>query len=122
MTVQVRRIYEPAADTDGRRVLVDRLWPRGFSKARLGHDLWLPEVAPSTALRDWYHHQPERFPQFQTRYAAELTTNPAFAELVGLARTHATVTLLTATRDVEHSQAIVLQQRLVAVLAQPAAR
>jgi uncharacterized protein YeaO (DUF488 family) len=119
-TVQVRRIYEAPNDTDGLRVLVDRLWPRGWAKARLGYDLWLRDVAPSPELRDWYHHQTDRFPQFQTRYAAELAANPAFQELADLARTHPAITLLTASRDVEHSQAVVLQQRLTAALAHPA--
>ena len=76
----------------------------------------LRDVAPSPELRDWYHHQTDRFPQFQTRYAAELAANPAFQELADLARTHPAITLLTASRDVEHSQAVVLQQRLTAAL------
>lgn len=118
-TVQVRRIYEAPNDADGLRVLVDRLWPRGWSKDRLGHDLWLRDVAPSTELRDWYHHQTDRFPQFQTRYAAELAANTAFHELADLARTHPTITLLTASRDLEHSQAIVLKRRLELLLARP---
>jgi uncharacterized protein YeaO (DUF488 family) len=110
--VQVRRIYESRARArgDGLRVLVDRLWPRGISKGSVEIDRWAREIAPSSHLRVWYGHRPDRFGEFAKRYGAELRDPEAAAALDGLrgeARRR-TVTLLTATRDVEHSAAAVL--------------
>lgn len=110
MTVQVRRTREDTADDDGRRVLVDRVWPRGVTKESLGHDAWCSDVAPSSDLRKWFGHDPERFDEFRERYLAELESEPAASALESL-RSDAsagTLTLLTATRDVEHSHARVL--------------
>lgn len=112
--VQVRRIYEAPSDDDGRRVLVDRVWPRGVRKADAALDDHLGDVAPSTELRRWYGHDPDRFEEFRRRYLAELGEKPAagaLAALVEQARA-GRVTLLTATRDVEHSQARVLADRI----------
>jgi uncharacterized protein YeaO (DUF488 family) len=112
--VQARRVYEPAASSDGRRVLVDRLWPRGLSKDRAHLDEWLKAVAPSDELRRWYGHQPARFAEFRRRYEAELT-EPERAEALRHLRAETQsgpVTLLTATKDLEHSQAEVLAQLL----------
>lgn len=75
--IRLKRAYEPVAKTDGRRVLVERLWPRGVSKARLRLDEWAKDVAPSAALRRWYGHDPERWPEFRRRYFAELRPNGA---------------------------------------------
>lgn len=111
---QVRRIYEAPSDDDGRRVLVDRVWPRGVRKADAALDDHLGDVAPSTELRRWYGHDPDRFEEFRRRYLAELDEEPAagaLAALVEQARA-GRVTLLTATRDVEHSQARVLADRI----------
>jgi len=112
--VQARRVYEPAAPSDGRRVLVDRLWPRGLSKARAHLDEWLKAVAPSDELRRWYGHEPARFAEFRRRYEAELTEPERAGALRHLrAETRSgPVTLLTATRDLEHSEAEVLAQLL----------
>lgn len=110
MKVNVRRIYdEPSAD-DGARVLVDRLWPRGITKERARLDRWAREVAPTPALRRWYGHRSERFPEFARRYRAELRRKEARAELEALteAARNRTLTLLTATRAVERSGASVL--------------
>jgi uncharacterized protein YeaO (DUF488 family) len=115
--VRARRVYEPAAPSDGRRVLVDRLWPRGLSKDRARLDEWLKAVAPSDELRRWYGHQPARFAEFRRRYEAELT-EPEQAEALNHLRAEARsgpVTLLTATKDLEHSQAEVLAQLLRSV-------
>lgn len=112
--VQVRRIYEAPSDDDGRRVLVDRVWPRGVRKADAALDDHLGDVAPSTELRRWYGHDPDRFEEFRRRYLAELGEEPAagaLAALVEQARA-GRVTLLTATRDVERSQARVLADRI----------
>jgi uncharacterized protein YeaO (DUF488 family) len=110
MTVRVKRVREDRSDDDGLRVLVDRLWPRGVAKADADHDEWLRDVAPSPELRKWFGHDPDRFDEFARRYRAELDAEPAASALAGL-RTRAVagpLTLLTATRDVEHSHARVL--------------
>src|SRR5215469_8862828 len=116
MTEQVhtRRVYEPAAQSDGMRVLVDRLWPRGLAKDKAHVDEWLKAVAPSDELRRWYGHQPDRFAEFERRYRAELKEPEQAAALAHLAdeAKSGPVTLLTATKDLEHSQAEVLAQRL----------
>jgi uncharacterized protein YeaO (DUF488 family) len=107
--VQVKRVYDDAEPGDGRRVLVDRLWPRGLRKDAAGFDEWLREVAPSATLRRWYRHEPARFAEFATRYRAELA-EPERAEALGRLREYAAagLTLLTATKDVPHSHAAVL--------------
>ena len=112
--VRVRRVYDPPDPADGRRVLVDRLWPRGLSKNAAALDEWVRAVAPSDELRRWYGHEPAKFAAFRERYGAELRTADraeALAHLRDLARS-GPFTLLTATRDVEHSQAAVLAARL----------
>ncbi|WP_102144703.1 DUF488 domain-containing protein [Mycobacterium hubeiense] len=112
--VRVARVYQDQEPADGERVLVDRLWPRGFRKddPRVGR--WLPNVAPSTELRQWYGHKPERFDDFVARYTAELQTPDGAAaldELRQLVRA-GPVTLVTAARDVDRSQAAVLADLL----------
>jgi uncharacterized protein YeaO (DUF488 family) len=112
--ISYRRIYDQPARSDGVRVLVDRVWPRGVRKEEAHLDEWLREVAPSTGLRRWYGHTPERFAEFRCRYLAELQDprhREAAEHLRSLARKQ-DVTLLTATRDVERSQAAVLAQWL----------
>lgn len=112
--VTYRRIYEESSPEDGRRVLVDRVWPRGMRKADARIDEWLRDVAPSTELRRWYGHEPGRFAEFRRRYLTELR-EPARRQAVDHLRDiagHERLTLLTATRDVEHSQAAVLAEWL----------
>lgn len=116
MAVQItcRRVYEDTSPQDGRRVLVDRVWPRGMRKEDAHLDEWLRDVAPSTELRKWYHHEPERFPEFRRRYLAELRDaghREAVDHLRDLAA-HDKLMLLTATKDVDHSQAAVLAEWL----------
>ena len=113
-TVRVRRIYDDPSPADGTRVLVDRLWPRGVSKARAHLDEWCKEIAPSTELRKWYHHDPARFEEFTRRYREELTEAAqagALKHLRELAK-RGTLTLLTATSDVDRSEAAVLSDLL----------
>ena len=109
--VRISRIYdEPNAD-DGRRILVDRLWPRGVSKERARLDDWCKEVAPSTELRRWYGHDPERFEEFSARYRAELSEGEraeALSRIAAAARS-GVVTLLTATKVPEISEAVVIK-------------
>jgi uncharacterized protein YeaO (DUF488 family) len=110
--IRVKRVYEPRAAEDGFRVLVDRLWPRGVSKERAAADLWLKDVGPSNELRTWYGHVPERWPEFRTRYLAELRSNDALETLRRVAATHGTVTLLFGARDTERNEAVVLAETL----------
>ncbi|MFD9963276.1 DUF488 domain-containing protein [Amycolatopsis sp. NPDC058986] len=112
--ITVRRIYDRPSRSDGLRVLVDRVWPRGVREEDARLDEWLRDVAPSAELRRWYGHDPGRFPEFRRRYLAELGKPPhreAAQHLRSIAGEH-DLTLLTATRDVEHSQAAVLAQWL----------
>jgi uncharacterized protein YeaO (DUF488 family) len=111
---QVRRVYDPPEPDDGRRVLVDRLWPRGLSKERARLDDWCKEIAPSTELRKWYGHDPDRYAEFARRYRAELGDPEGAAALARL-RTlagHGRLTLLTATKRSEISEAAVLADLL----------
>jgi uncharacterized protein YeaO (DUF488 family) len=112
--IAYRRIYDQPARSDGVRVLVDRVWPRGVRKEDAHLDEWLREVAPSTELRHWYGHEPDRFAEFRRRYLAELTKPPQkpAAEHLRLIAGQRDLTLLTATRDLEHSQAAVLAEWL----------
>ena len=117
-SIEVVRVYgDPGRRPGELRVLVDRLWPRGVQKAALDFDEWAKDVAPSTELRRWYGHDPERFGEFARRYSAELDCEPRAAivsRLRELARGHGRLVLLTATRDVEHSAAAVLTDVLAA--------
>ena len=112
MAVQRKRVYDPAEEADGFRVLVDRLWPRGVTKERAAVDLWLKDVAPSAELRADWHHNPGRFDEFAGRYRVELEHNPATAELQELIAGHPTVTLLYGAKDPESNHARVLQDFL----------
>jgi uncharacterized protein YeaO (DUF488 family) len=111
MRISLKRAYEPPAETDGMRVLVDRLWPRGVTKSRARIDLWLKDLAPSTALRKWFGHDPGKWPEFRKRYRAELKGNPALAELREQSRQR-DITLVYAARDELHNDAVVLKQVL----------
>ncbi|MFA1549777.1 DUF488 domain-containing protein [Actinomadura chokoriensis] len=114
MEVKLRRVYEPASPDDGKRVLVDRVWPRGLSKDEARLDEWEKDVAPSTELRKWYGHDVDKFDEFTERYDAELRDPDRAAALDRLRELAAdgTVTLLTATKDIDHSQAAVLATHL----------
>lgn len=109
---RIKRVYLPADDADGQRVLVDRLWPRGLSKTNAAIDLWLKEIGPSTALRQWFGHDPARFDEFRRRYFDELEGHTdLIAQLRQLAASHR-VTLLYSAHDEAHNQAVVLKQFL----------
>jgi uncharacterized protein YeaO (DUF488 family) len=110
----VRRIYDAPTPEDGTRVLVDRLWPRGVSKARAQLDEWCKQIAPSSELRTWYHHDPDLFDEFTRRYADELRDPEPAAALAHLRElaTQQTLTLLTATKDPDISEAAVLADLL----------
>lgn len=112
--VKLRRVYEAVSSDDGRRILVDRVWPRGLSKEKAHLDEWEKDVAPSTELRKWYGHSVDKFDEFTRRYEAELDEPGRAAALERLREfaEQGPVTLLTATRDLDHSQAAVLATRL----------
>lgn len=113
LTIQVKRVYEPAAPEDGRRVLVDRVWPRGMTKEDVKADLWLKDAAPSSALRKWFGHDPSKWEQFKDRYFAELDEQPkVVAELFAQASV-GPVTLLFSARDEQHNQAVALKEYLL---------
>jgi len=107
-TFETKRVYVSAAASDGQRVLVDRVWPRGLRKADLGNAVWLRDVAPSTELRKWFGHKPARWNEFRIRYGAELKANPAVDALISLSKRRSRVTLLYSARDLKHNQALVL--------------
>jgi uncharacterized protein YeaO (DUF488 family) len=107
--IRLKRVYEEPAKEDGYRILVDRLWPRGLTKERARVDLWMKEIAPSDALRKWYGHEPEKWPEFEKRYRAELAKKKALlAEIERLEKEHGKVTLLFGRKDEKQNQAVVL--------------
>jgi uncharacterized protein YeaO (DUF488 family) len=110
--LKLKRAYEPAARSDGTRVLVERLWPRGLSKERLHVDAWLKDVGPSTELRQWFSHDPDRWRRFRARYFRELGSRPeAWRPIVAAAR-RGIVTLVYSSRDTEHNNAVALKDYL----------
>jgi uncharacterized protein YeaO (DUF488 family) len=111
MSFQIKRIYDTTLPTDGIRVLVDRLWPRGVKKTQAHLDHWMKDIAPSPPLRLWFNHEPERFKEFGRRYVRELKGNPGIDELRRLGRSRR-VTLLYGARDPEVNHALVLQSIL----------
>jgi uncharacterized protein YeaO (DUF488 family) len=112
MSVETKRVYEPASAEDGYRVLIDRLWPRGLSKANVRVDEWARGLAPSDELRRWFAHQPERFDEFRRRYTEELRGHVTEVRELRRRARGARVTLVYAARDSEHSNAAVLAQVL----------
>lgn len=110
--MKIKRIYTPIEETDGYRILVDRLWPRGISKEKAQIDLWLKSVAPSNELRKWFGHDTERFPEFSERFRTELAESGALEELRAILKAHPVATLLFAAHDEEHNNAVVLQNLL----------
>jgi uncharacterized protein YeaO (DUF488 family) len=112
VTIQLKRIYEAPSKSDGTRILVDRLWPRGLTKEKARVDLWLKEVAPSDELRTWFAHDPAKWPEFKARYKAELKHNASQLALLKQAVVRGPATLLYGAKDSEHNEAIVLQDLL----------
>jgi uncharacterized protein YeaO (DUF488 family) len=110
--IKLKRAYDPASQTDGTRLLVERLWPRGLSKEKLKLNGWIREVAPTTELRKWFGHDPAKWRQFRTRYFSELDSRPeSWRSMVSLAR-RGTVTLVYSSRDEEHNNAVALREYL----------
>ena len=109
-SITTKRIYDQKARTDGFRILVDRLWPRGLTKQKAKIDLWLKDIAPSTELRKWFGHDPEKWKEFRKRYQKELKENNEQIEILKEQKKKGTVTLVYGAKDEEHNEAIVLKE------------
>jgi len=110
--INIKRAYQPSEKSDGFRILVDRLWPRGIKKTDAYFDVWLKEIGPSTELRKWFNHEPDKWEEFYKKYMIELRNSPALEELSEHLKKHKTVTLVYAAKDELHNQAIVLKEFL----------
>jgi len=110
--IKVKRVYDQPKKSDGVRILVDRLWPRGMTKEKAGIDLWLRDIAPSDALRKWSHHDPERWPEFKKRYFTELADHTEELKIILSESKGKTVTLLFAAKDEQHNNAVALSEYL----------
>jgi uncharacterized protein YeaO (DUF488 family) len=112
MSIAIKRVYEPVSATDGYRILVDRLWPRGLSKDHAAVDLWLKDIAPSTELRRWFGHAPEKWPEFRRKYFAELADHAEeLAQIRALAKRRR-VTLVYGARETEYNDAVAILEFL----------
>lgn len=111
-TIKIKRVYEPMTKTDGFRILVDRLWPRGIKKEDAHIDVWLKEIAPSAELRKWFNHEPEKWEAFSKKYLAELQNSNTAEQLLQLVKEHRIVTLVFGAKDQQHNQAVVLKEFL----------
>ncbi len=110
--IRIKRVYDPASPTDGQRLLVDRLWPRGVRKDAGRFDAWLKDASPSNELRAWYHHEPEKWDEFCRRYWAELDASPTAWQPILVAARQGDVTLLYSARAVEYNNALALKMYL----------
>lgn len=110
--IHLKRAYAEPSDQDGTRILVERLWPRGLSKEKAAVDVWLKELSPSTELRKWYNHIPERWPEFQTRYWSELDTHGDLLKLLKYYTVTSNITFVYAASDEERNSAVALKEYL----------
>ena len=115
MNIKIKRVYKPPSKDDGTRILVDRLWPRGVSKEKAKIDLWLKEIAPTTELRKWFGHDPEKWQRFRGRYNTELRHNDEAVKALKAIAQQGPITLVYAARDERHNEAVVLRQFLTAL-------
>jgi uncharacterized protein YeaO (DUF488 family) len=111
--VKLKRAYEPPSRTDGTRVLIDRLWPRGVKKTDAKIDEWMKDIAPSTSLRKWFGHDPARWAEFQHRYEAEVRQHPEYLERLRMLAREGPLTLVFAAHDEAHNDAVVLKDMLL---------
>ena len=114
--IKIKRIYSPCGTSDGRRILVDRLWPRGIKKENATVNQWAKEIAPSEELRKWFAHDPEKYAEFRAKYMEELDASSEAAELISLVKENVpfdNLTLLYAAKDEEHNNAVVLKDWLM---------
>ena len=120
--VRLKRAYEPAHASDGRRILVDRLWPRGLSKRKLAIDEWMKELSPSSALRRWFQHDPRKWLEFRRRYKRELREHAALVDQLARVASRRRVTLVFGARDEVHNDAVVLAEVIRARMKRAATR
>lgn len=111
-SVSIKRVYVPPEKSDGFRVLIDRLWPRGLSKEKAKVDLWLKEIAPSTALRKWFNHEPEKWKQFEKKYREEIKNNPEALQVLKSKMKQGKLTLVYGAKEERFNDAVVLQNLL----------
>lgn len=116
MTIRIKRVYEEPEESDGRRILVDRLWARGLSKEKAKVDLWVKEIAPSTELRRWYGHNPKKWTEFKSRYAAELETNPGIVEEILGEVQAGVVTILYSSKEEQLNNAVALKEYIESII------
>jgi uncharacterized protein YeaO (DUF488 family) len=114
--LKIKRVYDPPSPEDGKRILVDRLWPRGIRKEAAAIDEWLKEIAPTTELRKWYGHDPVKYEEFKRRYARELEDKADIIERIKDEARRRTVTLLFSAREMEHNNATVLKEILARMM------
>ena len=112
MNIKIKRVYEQPDKKDGERILVDRLWPRGLTKEKASLDLWLKEIAPSTELRKWFAHDPNKWKSFRGRYETEIRHNDDLIKVLKQKARQGTITLIYGARDEKHNEALVLKQFL----------
>jgi uncharacterized protein YeaO (DUF488 family) len=112
MNIKIKRVYEQPDEKDGVRILVDRLWPRGLTKEKASVDLWLKEIAPSTELRKWFAHDPDKWKSFRGRYQTEIKHNDGLIKVLKEKAREGTITLIYGARDQKHNEALVLKQFL----------
>lgn len=112
MNIKLKRAYEPPDKSDGKRILVDRLWPRGLTKKKAGIDLWLKEIAPTTELRKWFGHEPDKWKRFRGRYETEIRHKADLLQRLEHEGREGTITLIYGARDEKHNEALVLKQVL----------
>ncbi|CDZ78436.1 hypothetical protein BN59_02746 [Legionella massiliensis] len=110
--IRIARVYNPPAHKEGLWLLIDRLWPRGIKKESIPFDSWLKEIAPSTELRKWFHHEPDKWPEFKERYVDELADKQELVNEIKKMAMKSPVTLFYSAKDTEHNQALVLQEIL----------
>ncbi|MDA8098891.1 MAG: DUF488 domain-containing protein [Nitrospiraceae bacterium] len=108
--IRIKRVYDPPSPDDGMRILIDRLWPRGLSKAAAHIDAWIRDAAPSTELRMWFHHDPARWPEFRKRFTAELREHEEAVEAIVEAARKGTVTFVYSSKEEEHNNAAALKE------------
>jgi len=113
MDIKIKRVYEQPDKDDGRRILVDRLWPRGLTKEKASVDLWLKDIAPSTELRKWFGHDPSKWGEFKKRYLDELKGKSEQIQLLKQEMEKGAVTLVYGAKDEEHNEALVLQENSI---------
>lgn len=112
MTVKIKRVYEEPSSQDGKRILIDRLWPRGISKEKGKIDIWMKDIAPSTELRKWFGHDPAKWEEFQKKYLDEIRQNPSAVSQLKEQVKEGNVTLVYGAKDIKHNDAVVLKEFL----------